>query len=446
MKRSSAEKAFLVFFLPVVLLVYVIKAYPGVVTGPLGIEDPFGTFFFLFGKSPNFWYQTAYTVIISAICLGLLLRGKSPYGNKRGREGLSGYQRKKFTCILLVQFVGFYFFPFVMPMVKSGQWADAAKKNKIQVTESAARFDLQEPISYSPTNPKYELLAYVDGELITADGYSIENKTSKTGSTLATAVTFNQPVEAGSQVIITAFHQVHKMAHVYVSPQFFSGFAFLYMFVIIPVFVWFFGKRYCSWVCACGNLAEAIGTTKWGAKWVKEGTPRGKKSVSLEWIQVIMLVFSVVVGLSAILNVYHIISPGAYHRLWYLQDFITDFTFGSVIGVGLYPFFGTRIWCRYGCPMARWMKLFGRWGRSTFAVVPDDNCIAIGACTDACPMGIPVADFAHKDKKPIEMSFGLESTPCIGCGGCVDSCPTNALSFQKISKPLVPAADETEAN
>ena len=164
--------------------------------------------------------------------------------------------------------------------------------------------------------------------------------------------------------------------------------------------------------------------------------------MSLEWIQVIMLIFSVVVGLSAILNVYHVISPGVYHRLWYLQDFITDFTFGSIVGVGLYPFFGTRIWCRYGCPMARWMQLFGRWGRSTFAVVPDDSCIGISACTAACPMGIPVYQFAHKDKKPIEVSFGLSNTPCIGCGGCVDSCPVSALSFQKIGGKTVIVAKE----
>jgi ferredoxin len=446
MKRSTAEKTFLVIFFPTILLVYVIKAYPGVVTGPLGIDDPFGTFFFILSKSPNFWYQTLYTFIVCGICLGLLLRGKSPYGNKRGRKGLSSYQRKKFTCIFLVQFVGFYFMPFVMPMMKSGEWADAAKKNKIEVSESTAHFDLQYPISYSPTNPKYELLAYIDGELISADAYSIENEKSKTGSTLAKAVTFNDAVAAGSEVTITAFHQVHKMAHVYVSPQFFSGFAFLYMFVIIPVFVWFFGKRYCSWVCACGNLAETIGTTKWGAKWVKEGTPRGEKSIALEWIQVIMFGFSIIVGVSAILNVYHIISPGAYHRLWYLQDFITDFTFGSIVGVGLYPFFGTRIWCRYGCPMARWMKLFGRWGRSKFAVVPDDNCIGISACTQACPMGIPVADFAHKDKKPIEVSFGLESTSCIGCGGCVDSCPVDALSFQTIDGKTVIVSEESAGN
>jgi ferredoxin len=47
-------------------------------------------------------------------------------------------------------------------------------------------------------------------------------------------------------------------------------------------------------------------------------------------------------------------------------------------------------------------------------------------------MGIDVASFAHKDKKPIEVAFGLE-TVCVGCGGCIDVCPVNALSFAPLS-------------
>ncbi len=205
------------------------------------------------------------------------------------------------------------------------------------------------------------------------------------------------------------------------------------MFLIIPLGVWFFGKRYCSWICACGNLAETVGVTPWGNKWVKEGTPRGDASMKAEWIQMIMLIFSVVVGLSAILNAYHVIHPATYDRLWYLQDFLTDFIFGSLIGILFYPFYGTRMWCRYGCPMARWMKIFGRWSKSKFAVVPNDNCQGIGACTQACPMGIDVASYAHKEKKPIETPFGLAGTACIGCGGCIDSCPVDALSFQNVT-------------
>lgn len=433
MNRTTTEKFFLFVFLPLVVFIYTIKSYPGWVTGPLGIDDPFGDFFFIFGKSPNFWYQSLYTGIVVCICLRILLQGKNPYG----RKGLSKYQRSKFTSILLAQLIGFYLIPFVVPMIKSGTWTDTSPKIEISITKPTKNIELERTISYSPTHPKYQLLVYANDTLISPDQYQVTPLDPNSTSKKAKSISFNEELQIGTKLKVTAFHLTHKMAHVYVSPAFFSTFAFSYMFIIIPIFVWFFGKRYCSWICACGNLAETVGTTKWGSKWVKEGTPRGEKSLHLEIIQIVMLIFSIVVGLSAILNVYHVINPGLHDRLWYVQDFLTDFMFGSLIGVGLYPFFGTRIWCRYGCPMARWMKLFGRWSRSHFAVIPSDKCKGIGLCSQACPMGIPVADYAHKDKKPIEISFGLHSTPCIGCGGCVDSCPVDALSFQKVGGQTV---------
>jgi len=75
------------------------------------------------------------------------------------------------------------------------------------------------------------------------------------------------------------------------------------------------------------------------------------------------------------------------------------------------------------------MKLFGKFSRSRFAVVPNDKCRGLGLCTQACPMGIDVASYAHQEKQPIEVAFGLDDTPCIGCGGCIDVCPVNALAF-----------------
>lgn len=78
-------------------------------------------------------------------------------------------------------------------------------------------------------------------------------------------------------------------------------------------------------------------------------------------------------------------------------------------GIGAYPLLGTRIRCRYGCPLAQGMQLFGKFSRSRFAVVPNDKCRGLGLCTQACPMGIDVAGIAHRDKKPIEIAFGLDA-------------------------------------
>jgi hypothetical protein len=300
MKRSTAEKVFLFFFLPAVVVIYLVKAYPSVILGPLGIDDPYGTYFYFLGKSPNFWYQTAYTGIVCGISLWLLLRGKTPYGNKRGRQGLSGYQKKKFLSIFLVQLLGFYLYPFVLPMFSTGEWSDLAYKNEFRVEQSQTRFELSHPLSFNNDKPNQELLVYLDDVLVSPDAYEIENFENKAGWNMAGAVILAEAPPAEATLTVSTFHRVHKLAHVYLSPAFFSGGAFLYMFVFIPIFVWFFGKRYCSWVCACGNLAETVGTLPWANKWVREGTPRGKKSVALEWIQVIMLLFSVLVVASQV--------------------------------------------------------------------------------------------------------------------------------------------------
>lgn len=224
-----------------------------------------------------------------------------------------------------------------------------------------------------------------------------------------------------------------KTAHVYVYPAFTSVGGAVYMFAVIPLAVWFFGKRYCSWFCSCGNLAEAVGVLPWGAKWVRLYTPRGKTSQRLEAAQLWVLSFAIFFGVMLLLDSFAFFTVESWlGKLQAAQDLVIDFAFGAVIGVGAYPVLGTRIWCRYGCPMAQGMKLFGRFSRSRFAVAPNDKCRGLGLCTQACPMGIDVASFAHKDKKPIEVSFGLRETPCIGCGGCIEVCPVDALQFAPI--------------
>lgn len=238
-----------------------------------------------------------------------------------------------------------------------------------------------------------------------------------------------------------------KGAHVYVYPAFQSIGLAVYLFVIIPVAVWFFGKRYCSWFCSCGNLAETIGVLPWGARWVRLGTPRSESARRWEVLPGYVLGFAVLFGLLLFLDGMRLFSaPSVLQWLQAGQDFLIDFMFGSIVGVGAYPLWGTRIWCRYGCPLAKGMQWFGWLTRSRFAVVPNDRCRGLGLCTQACPMGIDVARFAHRDKKPIEVAFGLE-TACVGCGGCIDVCPVDALSFAPLkegrwgvvanSKPLI---------
>ncbi len=241
------------------------------------------------------------------------------------------------------------------------------------------------------------------------------------------------PLSRGADFWNDSMQMPVKTAHVYLFPGFTSPGMAVYLFGVIPIFVWFFGKRYCSWICSCGNLAETVGVTVWGKKWVKEGTPRGDRAAKSQWIQNAVMLFAFAFGALLLFDSMKVLAaPDLVGRIREIQDLGVDFMFGSVIGVGAYPFFGTRIWCRYGCPLAKFMEVSGKFTKSRFQVVADEKCTGINLCTKACPMGIDVASFAHKDRKPIQGSFGLQNTVCIGCGGCIEVCPTKALSFKTI--------------
>lgn len=351
--RSTAERVFIFFFLPVIVAFYSIYKYPLWFVS----EDKVVETFYWFGKSTSFWYNTVYTGLVCGVAGWILVRGKTPYGH--AAKALSPYQRKKFLSIFTSQLLFFYLIPFFMPILVSDKpfFGD----------------------TYLPPN---------------------------------------------------------KNAYVYVYNGFTSLGGFLYVFILVPVSVWFFGKRYCSWFCACGNLAEAVGVTTWGNRWVTEKTPRGPRARALEALQYVLLAFAVLFGFMIFLNTWKIVAAGSVvDAMRAFQDLTVDLAFGALVGVGAYPFLGTRIWCRFGCPLAGGMRLFGKFTRSRFQVVANSNCKGLNLCSTQCPMGIDVASYAHKDKVPIQGSFGLHNSPCIGCGGCIDICPVKALTFQKILNP-----------
>ena len=238
------------------------------------------------------------------------------------------------------------------------------------------------------------------------------------------------PIYKGQDLFYDVIYPTNLEAYVYVSKAFKSWGGIFYVFGLVPLSVWFFGKRYCSWFCACGNLAETVGITVWGKNWVKHKTPSGLLASKMQHLQTIFLVFGLAYGLVIFVDMLKLFTaPTLLYAGKMYQDIIVDLIFGALIGVGAYPFLGTRIWCRYGCPLAKGMEFFGRYGGSKFQVVAGVDCKGLNLCSQVCPMGIDVASFAHKDKTPISGSFGLEQTACIGCGGCIDICPKDALTF-----------------
>ena len=49
-------------------------------------------------------------------------------------------------------------------------------------------------------------------------------------------------------------------------------------------------------------------------------------------------------------------------------SFFIGAIFSGVLGVGLYPLMGTRVWCRFGCPMAAILGLIQKFGRFRISV------------------------------------------------------------------------------
>ena len=70
----------------------------------------------------------------------------------------------------------------------------------------------------------------------------------------------------------------------------------LLTFVIIPIFVLFHGKRYCSWICGCGGLAETFGD-----RW-RHLAPKGRAAIALEKMNYGVLILAVAITIMMLIK------------------------------------------------------------------------------------------------------------------------------------------------
>ncbi len=195
-------------------------------------------------------------------------------------------------------------------------------------------------------------------------------------------------------------------------PKFFIYWGVILSFVVIPIFTYFHGKRYCSWICSCGGLAETFGD-----RW-RHLAPKGVKADHWELMSWVIFWIAAVFTVIILTDFSFIVEPIQYKNFYGL--FIDTYLAG-VFGIGLYPFFGSRMWCRYWCPLQIYMQKLSKWF-GQFHISSNDKCITCGHCTRYCEMGIDVMSFA-KNQKP----FSNKETSCIGCGICIAVCPMDVL-------------------
>lgn len=206
----------------------------------------------------------------------------------------------------------------------------------------------------------------------------------------------------------------------------------LLTFVIIPIFVLFHGKRYCSWVCGCGGLAETFGD-----RW-RHLAPKGKASIRWEWMNSAVLIFAGVVTVLVLAKDTYLAITGTADLGIRIYRLSADLWLVGILPVTLYPFLGGKIWCRYWCPLAKLMQLQSHWFTklrwSRFKIVANDKCIGCYECSRNCQVGIDVMNFALKQD-----TLDNANSSCIGCGICVTVCPMDTLSFESVSESAAPS-------
>ena len=192
--------------------------------------------------------------------------------------------------------------------------------------------------------------------------------------------------------------------------------------VIVPVMVYFFGKRwYCSWVCGCGGLAETLGDP------YRQHSNKSLNAWKLErWLIHSVLVFSLVMTLVTLYCYFSGAEAFLGIKSQWIKDtysFLIGSWFAGVIGTGFYPIFGNRVWCRFGCPLAAYLGLVQRF-KSRFRITTNGGqCISCGNCSTYCEQGIDVRAYAQKGENIVRAS-------CVGCGVCSAVCPRGVLKLE----------------
>ncbi|HCM77449.1 MAG TPA: 4Fe-4S ferredoxin, partial [Cytophagales bacterium] len=196
------------------------------------------------------------------------------------------------------------------------------------------------------------------------------------------------------------------------------------LFVVgVPVFVYFFGKRwYCSWVCGCGGLAETAGDP------FRHLSDKSLKAWKIErWLVHAVLVFAVIMTGAVLYNFISgtssIFGFDTYTYLRKPYGFMIGSIFSGVVGTGFYPLMGNRVWCRFGCPLAAYLGFVQRF-KSRFRITTNGGqCISCGNCSTYCEMGIDVRWYAQRGQNIIRSS-------CVGCGVCSSVCPRGVLNLE----------------
>ncbi|MFY8137085.1 MAG: 4Fe-4S binding protein [Flavobacteriales bacterium] len=221
------------------------------------------------------------------------------------------------------------------------------------------------------------------------------------------------------------------LSHLYNSGNFgvFATFWSVIMILIAtPILTYHFGKRwYCSWVCGCGALAETAGDS------FRQLSDKSVKAWKWErWIIYSVLLLIVVLTILLWVNSYYKGEVlGSVSRAYAKgYGFFIGSLFSGVVGTGFYPIMGSRVWCRFGCPMAAILGIQQRFFSKFRITTNGGQCISCGNCSTYCEMGIDVRAYAQRGENIVRAS-------CVGCGVCSSVCPRGVLKLESGKEPRI---------
>ena len=206
-------------------------------------------------------------------------------------------------------------------------------------------------------------------------------------------------------------------------------------FLATPVLTYYYGKRwYCSWVCGCGGLAETAGDPFRHLANSSKGAWKFERW-SIHSVLVIVTVGTILLWVNDATGGSMLGAASFQFKRAY--GFVVASLLAGLVGVAVYPVLGSRIWCRFFCPMAAILGIFQRY-LSRFRITTNGGqCISCGNCTTYCEMGIDVRQYAQRGANIVRAS-------CVGCGICAAVCPRGVLKLENGAtfKDRFPGADQ----
>jgi polyferredoxin len=202
--------------------------------------------------------------------------------------------------------------------------------------------------------------------------------------------------------------------------------ALLLFTLVLPLFVLYHGKRFCSFVCTIGAVSQTCGNN------LRHLAPKGKTAKKFEVISYGVLLFTAaatfIILFSGKGSAVSQITQSTYR-------FTVIFLLAAIVSVSLIPLFGAKVFCRFFCPLSRVMellsKLFVKAKKSKFKIEVFDRCIKCGECSKHCEVAIDVMSYS-KDA----LSFTDKEVSCTGCGVCISVCPVDNLAFPSMAGHL----------